>query len=81
MSINRQIKGEKRQDHSSCPILQRWPDKGTRFPGVTILIRARDSTTGRLPFRFSFAIDFVNGEAIMILIVDHRSRLPEGIPD
>ena len=38
---------------------------------------------GRLPFRFSvrFAIDFVNGEAIMVLIVDHRSRLPEGILD
>jgi hypothetical protein len=46
-----------------------------------ILIRARDSTTGGLPFRFSvrFAIDFVNRGAIMVLIVDHRSRLPEGI--
>jgi len=28
-----------------------------------------------------FAIDFVYGEAIMVLIVDHRSRLPEGILD
>jgi hypothetical protein len=28
-----------------------------------------------------FAIDFVNGEAIMILIVDHRSLFPEGILD
>ena len=38
---------------------------------------------GRLPFRFSvrFAIDFVNGEAIMVLIGDHRSRLREGILD
>jgi hypothetical protein len=28
-----------------------------------------------------FAIDFVSGEAILGLIVDHRSRLPERIPD
>jgi hypothetical protein len=36
-------------------------------------MRARGSTTGRLPFRFRvrFAIDF----AIVVLIVDHRSRL------
>jgi len=38
---------------------------------------------GRLPFRFSVrcVIDLVYGEAIMVLIVDHRSRLPEGILD
>jgi hypothetical protein len=48
-----------------------------------ILIRARGSTTGDLPFRFSvrFVIAFVNGQAVMILIVDHPGRLPEGIVD
>ena len=38
---------------------------------------------GALPFRVSvrFASDFVKADAIRILIVDHRSRLPEALLD